>query len=103
MLPIGSTWSVMGAGTAHLQMITLGIALGGNVRVGLEDVLELDKGVPVSNVDLVKKAVSIARIYGREPASPDEAREILGLPPNPGANFMETPSIVQAKNIYAGG
>jgi len=81
ILPKGSTWSVMGVGTVHLQMITLGIVLGGNIRVGLEDVLELSKGVPISNVELVKRAVSIARAYGREPALPDEARQILGLPP----------------------
>lgn len=79
-LPKGSTWSVMGVGSSHLQMITLGIALGGNIRVGLEDVLELTKGVPVSNAELVKRAVSIARAYGREVATPDEARGILGLP-----------------------
>ena len=81
ILPGGSTWSVTGVGTAHLPMITMGIALGGNIRVGLEDVLELEKGVSVSNVELVKRAVSIARAYGREPASPEETRQLLGLPP----------------------
>ena len=79
ILPKGSTWTVMGVGTAHVQMISLGIVLGGNVRVGLEDVLEYSKGVPASNVELVKRAVRIARAYGRVPATPDEAREILGL------------------------
>jgi 3-keto-5-aminohexanoate cleavage enzyme len=80
-LPAGSTFSVMGVGTAHVQMIALGIALGGNVRVGIEDVLEYAPGVPASNVELVKRAVRLAKAYGREIATPDEARKILGLAP----------------------
>ncbi len=79
ILPRGSTFSVTGVGNAHVQMITLGMALGGHVRVGLEDVLEYSKGIPASNVELVKRAVRIAKAYGREIATPDEARKILGL------------------------
>jgi len=79
ILPKDSTFTVMGVGNAHVQMITLGIALGGNVRVGLEDVLEYSTGTPASNVELVKRAVRIAKEYGREIATPDEARQILGL------------------------
>ena len=79
MLPKDSTFTVMGVGNSHVQMITLGMALGGHVRVGLEDVLEYSKGVPASNVELVKRAVRIAEAYGREIATPDEARSILGL------------------------
>ncbi len=81
MLPAAATWSVTGVGKAHLPMLTLGITHGGHIRVGLEDVLELDPGVPASNLALVQRAVSLARANGREPASPAEAREILGLPP----------------------
>jgi 3-keto-5-aminohexanoate cleavage enzyme len=47
--------------------------------VGLEDVLEYAPGVPATNEDLVKRIVRLARDYGREIATPDEAREILGL------------------------
>jgi 3-keto-5-aminohexanoate cleavage enzyme len=79
MLPRGSTFTVMGVGKAHLQMTALGLILGGNVRVGLEDVLEYAPGVPATNEDLVKRIVRLARDYGREIATPDEAREILGL------------------------
>lgn len=80
-IPKDSTWSVLGVGKQHLQMIGLGIVLGGNIRVGLEDVMEYTKGVPASNPALVKRAVEISRAYGREPATPAEARQILGLPP----------------------
>ena len=79
ILPKDSTFTVMGVGNAHVQMITLGMVLGGHVRVGLEDVLEYSKGVHASNVELVKRAVRIAQAYGREIATPDEARQILGL------------------------
>lgn len=79
ILPKDSTFSVMGVGNAHVQMIILGLVLGGHVRVGLEDVLEYSKGVPASNVELVKRAVRLSREYGREIATPNEARMILGL------------------------
>jgi uncharacterized protein (DUF849 family) len=53
---------------------------GGHVRVGLEDNLYLEKGVPApSNAALVEKAVRIIRELGCEPASPAEAREIFGV------------------------
>lgn len=79
LIPKESTISVMGVGSAHKQMIGLGIILGLNIRVGLEDVLELEKGVPISNVELVRNAVQMAKAFGREIASPSEARKMLGL------------------------
>ena len=61
-------------------MITLGILLGGHVRVGFEDNVYLEKGVLAkSNGELVEKAVRIAKELGREIATPAEAREILSL------------------------
>jgi uncharacterized protein (DUF849 family) len=54
--------------------------MGGNARVGMEDALWLEKGVPAkSNADLVTKIVRIAKEFGIEPATPAEARKILGL------------------------
>jgi 3-keto-5-aminohexanoate cleavage enzyme len=54
--------------------------LGGHCRVGLEDNLYLDKGILAkSNADLVKKMVRILREFSLEPATPDEARKILGI------------------------
>ena len=79
LLPRDATFSVTGVGNVHVKMITLALALGGHIRVGLEDVLEYSKGVPASNVALVRRAVRLAREYGREIATPGEARQILNL------------------------
>jgi len=73
-------WSVCAAGRQQMNMCTQALLLGGNVRVGLEDNLYLEKGrMAKSNAEQVAKIARIARELGREPASPDEAREILGL------------------------
>lgn len=73
-------WSVCAAGRQQFKMCTLSLILGGNVRVGLEDNLYLEAGVKAkSNAEQVEKMVRIARELGLEPASPDEARAILGL------------------------
>jgi len=54
--------------------------MGGNVRVGLEDNLYVEKGrIAKSNAEQVEKIARIARELGIEPATPDEARKILGL------------------------
>ena len=81
-IPQGSTFTVAGVGRTEFPMITLGILLGGHVRVGFEDNVYLEKGVLAkSNGELVEKAVRIAKELGREIATPAEAREILGLAP----------------------
>lgn len=68
------------AGRAQFPICTQSILLNGNVRVGLEDNLFLEKGVMAkSNAEQVAKVIRIARELGSEPASPDEARKILGL------------------------
>ena len=73
-------WSVCAAGRHQFSMCTLSLLLGGNVRVGLEDNLYLEKNVLAkSNGEQVEKIVRIAREFGIEPATPDEAREILRL------------------------
>ena len=79
--PENYKWSVIGAGfPASFNLGTIGIAMGGNVRVGLEDNIFIEKGVLAkSNAELVEKIVRIARELGKEPATPDEARQILGL------------------------
>jgi 3-keto-5-aminohexanoate cleavage enzyme len=71
-----STWTVSAIGKSHRRLTALGIALGGHVRVGLEDVLELD-GRPATNLELVQRAVALAKECGREVATPEEARKIL--------------------------
>jgi 3-keto-5-aminohexanoate cleavage enzyme len=76
----GSTFTVSGIGRAQFQMAAASIITGGHVRVGFEDNIYLEKGVLASsNGELVAKAVRLARELGRQIASPDEARVILGL------------------------
>ena len=73
-------WTVAGVGRAQLPMAELALALGGHVRVGLEDNLYLSKGVLARGSDeLVTRAVALAARVGRDPATPDEARALLGL------------------------
>ena len=79
-IPPGSTFTVSGIGKAQFQMAAMSIISGGHVRVGFEDNVYLSKGILAkSNSELVEKAVALASLLGREVASPDEARIILGL------------------------
>jgi uncharacterized protein (DUF849 family) len=80
LLPSGSRWSAFGTSSQQFPMLAQSLLLGGNLRVGLEDTLYLEKGVLApDNAALVEKAVMIMRSLGFEPATPSEAREILGL------------------------
>ena len=73
--------NVSGIGRAQPILTTLGMLLGTNVRVGMEDNIYYSKGLLVqSNAQLVARAVRVARELGLETASPDETREILGVP-----------------------
>lgn len=79
-LPEGSTWQVIGIGIHQFPMVTMGMLLGGHVRVGMEDNLYIARGVMAeNNAQFVEKTARIAREIGRPIATPDEAREILGL------------------------
>lgn len=78
-LPPGSTWTVTSIGKSHRQLSALAIILGGHVRTGLEDIMQLEKDQPVSNPQLVRRLAGIAKAYARGLATPDEARKILGL------------------------
>ena len=78
----GSTWTVAGIGKAEIPLSAAAIVMGGHVRVGLEDNLYMPDGSLASNHLLVEKIVRIAREIGREMATPDEARSILGLGSN---------------------
>jgi len=77
-------WSVIGAGyPAEFNLATLSIMMGGHARVGMEDNIFIEKGVLCkSNADLVEKVVKIAKLLGREIATPAEARQMLGLKGN---------------------
>ena len=82
-------WSVIGAGyPAEFNVGTLSIMMGGHARVGMEDNIFIAKGVLAkSNAELVEKLVRIARELGREIATPDEARAILGLKGRDNVNY----------------
>ncbi len=84
-LPEGATWSVSGIGRAHMPMMLAGLALGcDGLRVGLEDNVMYGKDadgnkIIATNVMLVERAVALAKLAGREIATAQEAREILGI------------------------
>lgn len=87
-LPEGATWSVSGIGKAHMPMMLAGLALGcDGLRVGLEDNVLYGKDaegnkIIATNVSLVERAVELAKLAGREIATAQEAREILGITRN---------------------
>lgn len=83
------TWSAAGVGyPGEFRMAGLSLMLGGNVRVGLEDNLRVERRkAAASNAELVEKAVALAALYDREPATPDEARQRLGLKGADGVAF----------------
>ena len=73
-------WSVLGAGAAQMTFATTAAAMGGNVRVGLEDSLFIGRGkLAASNAEQVRKIRRILEDLGHEIATPDEARETLAL------------------------
>jgi 3-keto-5-aminohexanoate cleavage enzyme len=81
-LVAGWRWNVIAIGKTQFPLLTLGITLGGDVRVGMEDNIYLNRGVLAKrNVELVSKIVRIAKELGKEIATPNEAREILHIPP----------------------
>ncbi|RCX09862.1 3-keto-5-aminohexanoate cleavage enzyme, partial [Anaerobacterium chartisolvens] len=80
LIPAGSTWGALGIGKGHLPIMYAALALGGHVRVGMEDNILYAKGVLAkSNVEFVERTKRIVRELNKEIATPDEAREILGL------------------------
>ena len=80
LLPENCTWGALGIGKRHLPIMYAALALGGHVRVGMEDNVFYSKGVLAkSNVEFVERTKRIVKELNKEIASPDEARQILGL------------------------
>lgn len=84
-LPAGSTWSAFGVGAGHLPIMFAALALGGHIRVGLEDNVVYGKDengnkVLATNTMLVERAVAAVKAFGNQPATSAEAREMLGIP-----------------------
>lgn len=80
-LPAGSFWSAAGIGRFQFQVNALGVAMGGNVRTGLEDNLYMDaeKRDPASNERLVRRIAGLALALERPIATPDQARQLIGI------------------------
>ncbi len=79
-MPKGAVFNVSAIGPAQLPAAMQSLLLGGHVRVGLEDNLYYEQGKLATNVQLVERIVRLVREMGYEPATPEEARQIMGLP-----------------------
>jgi 3-keto-5-aminohexanoate cleavage enzyme len=79
LLPEGVLFNTLGFGQHQLPFAAMGVVFGGHVRVGLEDNRYLRRGELATNEELVERAATLARTLERPVASPDEARDILGL------------------------
>ena len=76
----GSTWSTFGVGHSAMEIMYAAVAMGGHIRVGMEDNVMYAKGqLAESNKQFVERAARVIREFGNEVATPAEAREILGL------------------------
>jgi 3-keto-5-aminohexanoate cleavage enzyme len=77
--PETTSWSATGIGRSTLAVMLASLSKGGHLRVGMEDVLTLARGVPVeSNTQLVERAVAIGALAQRTPMSPQDARTLIG-------------------------
>ena len=79
-LPGGVVWGGFGISRMQMPIAAAAIAMGGNVRVGLEDNIYLERGVPATNGQLVEKVIGIIDRMGARAVTPAEARKKLGLP-----------------------
>lgn len=81
VIPKDASWSACGVGVNSFKSVFMAAVNGGHVRVGLEDNIYIfGKTLAKDNAELVKKAVEIVRLAGREPATPDEAKILWSLP-----------------------
>ncbi len=78
-LPAGANWAGFGISRMQMPMAAAAVAMGGNVRVGLEDNLYLDRGVLATNAQLVERAIGMIQAMGARILSPAEARKKLNL------------------------
>jgi len=79
MIPANANWAAFGISNHEMPMVALAVIMGGNVRVGLEDNLYLEKGVLATNAQLVEKAARIIRDLGARLLTPAETRQKLKL------------------------
>lgn len=81
LLPKDCTWGAVAIGKGQLPIMYATLAMGGHLRVGMEDNVMMHKGILAkSNVEFIERAIRLIREFGKEVATPDEARQILGVP-----------------------
>jgi 3-keto-5-aminohexanoate cleavage enzyme len=79
-LPAGATWSATGIGRSHVPVTLAALSMGGHVRTGFEDAIYYAKGrLATSNAELIERVARLARETGRQIATPEQAREIIGI------------------------
>ena len=90
-LPAATTsWSATGIGRSTLAVALAALSKGGHLRVGMEDVLTISRGVPVeSNRQLVERAAALGAVVQRTPMTPAECRDLLGVPAIPPAGLPD--------------
>lgn len=79
-IPADASWSAFGIGKNHLPILFASLALGGHLRVGLEDNVWFCKGEKATNLSLVTRAAQAVTVFGKRVATPAIARQILGIP-----------------------
>lgn len=79
-IPADASWSAFGIGKNHLPILFASLALGGHLRVGLEDNVWFCKGEKATNLSLVTRAAQAVKVFGKRVATPAIARQILGIP-----------------------
>lgn len=80
LIPKESTWGALGVGRGHLPLMYTTLALGGHLRVGMEDNIYYSKGVLAeSNMEFIERTKRIVKEFNKEIATPDEAKMILSL------------------------
>jgi hypothetical protein len=92
MMEPGDTWTSIGIGKFEMPLAYMAIAMGGHVRVGLEDNNKTPDGKIATNYDLVKHVVDVAKAMGREIATPAEARSPSPPPPTRQPSAVDLPS-----------
>jgi 3-keto-5-aminohexanoate cleavage enzyme len=97
LLPPDAHWCALGIGRFQLTIAMQALAMGGNVRVGLEDTAYYARGeLATSNAQLVDRVARLARELGREVASPDVARSLLQIPPRRSPGALESSSTLRS-------
>jgi 3-keto-5-aminohexanoate cleavage enzyme len=103
LLPPDAVWAGAGIGVFQLVVNTAAVVMGGHVRVGLEDNIWYDHGKtrPATNAELIRRVMRIAREFGRDSATPLEARQRLqlGVPFPKRAVLVEAPVEIPAERL----